>query len=339
MSPFRHALGLLELERSMQICEALRSSGEQVDDARQADGLVASQRPMEQRLLRSERVVDARRVQTGGSFDIGHRRGLVAPLTEHLDHAIQDLVEVELAWSSRCSGFRLPGCAMTASLATQELVLKGSIQNIDDFGAITSDHVYGSGPIASKPAQEARMSTPPPPSTESVPDPRRWLVLAVMSIGTLIVFLDGTVINTALPNISTKLSATTSQLQWVVDSYILVLAGLLLLGGTMGDRFGRRRWMSIGLLFFGAGSVLGGLSNTIETLIAAQSGAGPRRCSRAAQRRCRSSPTSSSARNGRRRSRSGPPSAVSVSGSALLSAAISSSIGTTAPRSGSICRS
>ena len=114
------------------------------------------------------------------------------------------------------------------------------------------------------------MSTPPPTSTGTVPDPRRWLVLAVMSIGTLIVFLDGTVINTALPDISTKLSATTSQLQWVVDSYILVLAGLLLLGGTIGDRFGRRRWMSVGLLFFMTGSVLGGLSNTIETLITAR---------------------------------------------------------------------
>ena len=91
-----------------------------------------------------------------------------------------------------------------------------------------------------------------------------------MSVGTLIVFLDGTVINTALPNISTKLSATTSQLQWVVDSYILVLAGLLLLGGTMGDRFGRRRWMSIGLLFFGGRIRSRGFSNTIETLIAAR---------------------------------------------------------------------
>ena len=110
----------------------------------------------------------------------------------------------------------------------------------------------------------------PPPSTDTDRDPRRWLVLAVMSIGTLIVFLDGTVVNTALPNISTKLGATTSQLQWVVDSYILVLAGLLLLGGTIGDRFGRRRWMNVGLLFFMAGSVMGGLSNTIATLIAAR---------------------------------------------------------------------
>ena len=114
------------------------------------------------------------------------------------------------------------------------------------------------------------MSVPPPLSTETNRDPRRWLVLAVMSIGTLIVFLDGTVVNTALPNISTKLSATTSQLQWVVDSYILVLAGLLLLGGTIGDRFGRRRWMNIGLALFMGGSVLGGLSNSIATLITAR---------------------------------------------------------------------
>lgn len=114
------------------------------------------------------------------------------------------------------------------------------------------------------------MSVQEAPSTHPVPDPRRWLVLAVMSIGTLIVFLDGTVINTALPDISTKLSATTSQLQWVVDSYILVLAGLLLLGGTIGDRFGRRRWMNVGLAFFAGGSVLGGLANSIEALIVAR---------------------------------------------------------------------
>jgi len=114
------------------------------------------------------------------------------------------------------------------------------------------------------------MSVQPPPLTRPAPDRRRWLVLAVMSIGTLIVFLDGTLVNTALPNISTKLGATTSQLQWVVDSYILVLAGLLLLGGTIGDRFGRRRWMSVGLLFFLGGSVLGGLSDSIGALITAR---------------------------------------------------------------------
>ncbi len=101
-------------------------------------------------------------------------------------------------------------------------------------------------------------------------DPRRWLILAVMSIGTLVVFLDLTVVNTALPSIAVDLGATTSQLQWVVDAYVIVLAGLLLLAGSIGDRFGRRNWMSAGLVVFGLGSVLGGLAANIETLIAAR---------------------------------------------------------------------
>jgi len=103
---------------------------------------------------------------------------------------------------------------------------------------------------------------------EAPRDPRRWWVLAVMSIGTLIVFLDLTVVNTALPAISQDLKATTSDLQWVVDSYVLVLAGLLILAGSIGDRYGRKRWMTAGLLFFAVGSAIGGLANSIPTLIA-----------------------------------------------------------------------
>ena len=99
-------------------------------------------------------------------------------------------------------------------------------------------------------------------------DPRRWLVLAVMSLGTLIVFLDLTVVNTALPAISLDLGASTSDLQWVVDSYVLALAGLLMLAGSIGDRYGRRRWMTYGLLTFGAGSVVGAMAGSIEVLIA-----------------------------------------------------------------------
>ena len=96
---------------------------------------------------------------------------------------------------------------------------------------------------------------------------RRWWVLAVMSVGTLIVFIDNTVVNTALPAISVDLGASISTLQWVVDSYVLVLAGMLLLGGSLGDRYGRKRWMTIGLLVFGAGSVGAALSETATSLI------------------------------------------------------------------------
>jgi len=88
-----------------------------------------------------------------------------------------------------------------------------------------------------------------------------------MSLGTLIVFLDLTVVNTALPSISRDLGASTSDLQWVVDSYVLALAGLLMLAGSIGDRYGRKRWMSFGLIVFGLGSVVGALAPDIATLV------------------------------------------------------------------------
>src|SRR5436305_7796540 len=95
----------------------------------------------------------------------------------------------------------------------------------------------------------------------------RWLVLAVMSAGTLLTFLDDTVVNTALPRISTALHASTSGLQWVVDGYVLVLAGLLLLCGSIGDRYGRKRAMTFGLLAFGAAAIGASQSNSIGQLI------------------------------------------------------------------------
>ena len=88
-------------------------------------------------------------------------------------------------------------------------------------------------------------------------EPRRWWVLAVMSVGTLLVFLDDTVVNTALPRISVDLDASTSALQWVIDAYVLVLAGLLLLCGSIGDRYGRKRMMTIGLVVFGLAAAPG----------------------------------------------------------------------------------
>ena len=101
----------------------------------------------------------------------------------------------------------------------------------------------------------------------AAPSWRRWLVLAVMSIGTLVVFLDNTVVNTALPAISVDLGASISTLQWIVDAYVLALVGLLLLGGSLGDRYGRRLWMIIGLLIFGGASVFAALSTSAEQLI------------------------------------------------------------------------
>jgi len=97
---------------------------------------------------------------------------------------------------------------------------------------------------------------------------RRWLVLAVMSVGTIIAFLDDSVVNTALPRISIDLGASTGGLQWVVDAYVMVLAGLLLLCGSLGDRFGRKRIMSIGLVVFAGASAGAASSHSLGALVA-----------------------------------------------------------------------
>ena len=89
-----------------------------------------------------------------------------------------------------------------------------------------------------------------------------------MCLGAFMVFLDSAVVNTALPAISRDLGASTSTLQWVVNAYILILAGLLLVGGTAGDRFERKRWFGIGTVIFGGAAGLASLAPNAETLIA-----------------------------------------------------------------------
>jgi EmrB/QacA subfamily drug resistance transporter len=84
---------------------------------------------------------------------------------------------------------------------------------------------------------------------------RRWWTLAAMCLSLLLVAIDNTILNVALPTLARELDASSSQLQWIVDGYVLVFAGLLLLGGTLGDRFGRRRALVAGLLIFAIASL------------------------------------------------------------------------------------
>ncbi|HEY8526837.1 MAG TPA: MFS transporter [Acidimicrobiales bacterium] len=98
--------------------------------------------------------------------------------------------------------------------------------------------------------------------------PRRWLVLGVMCLSLLLIVMDNTIVNVALPTLQADLDASTSQLQWVVDSYILVFAGLLLAMGALGDRFGRRGALAIGLVVMGVASVGSSLATSADQLIA-----------------------------------------------------------------------
>jgi EmrB/QacA subfamily drug resistance transporter len=99
---------------------------------------------------------------------------------------------------------------------------------------------------------------------------RRWWILAVLCLSVLLVVVDNTIVNVALPTISRDLNASTSALQWVVDAYTVSFAGLLLLGGNLGDRLGRRRLLQLGLLLFGLFSVGAALSRDAGELIAAR---------------------------------------------------------------------
>jgi EmrB/QacA subfamily drug resistance transporter len=95
-----------------------------------------------------------------------------------------------------------------------------------------------------------------------------WLVLAVLCASVFIIVVDGTIVNVALPTFVRELGATTSQLQWIVDAYVLVFAGLLMAAGSIGDRFGRKGTLLIGMAAFGGTSALAAMSSTPGQLIA-----------------------------------------------------------------------
>src|SRR5580693_3809841 len=91
------------------------------------------------------------------------------------------------------------------------------------------------------------------PATQNGP----W-ILAVTILGSSMAFIDGTVVNVALPALQSALGATLSDVQWVVESYALFLGALLLIGGSLGDLYGRRKIFAIGVALFSAASVLCG---------------------------------------------------------------------------------
>ena len=97
----------------------------------------------------------------------------------------------------------------------------------------------------------------------------RW-VLAAAVLGSGVALLDTTVVNVALPTLGRDLDADFAGLQWTVNGYTLSLAALLLLGGALGDRYGRRRVFVIGTVWFGVASLLCGLAPNVELLVAAR---------------------------------------------------------------------
>src|SRR5438034_2062547 len=123
------------------------------------------------------------------------------------------------------------------------------------------------------PCDESVINTRKAPTTRCGQAQRRW-TLAATILGSSMVFIDGTVVNVALPALQTKLNATVTDVQWVIEAYTLFLAALLLLGGSLGDRFGRKKIYAIGVAVFALASIWCGLAPNIQQLIIARAAQG-----------------------------------------------------------------
>ncbi len=99
---------------------------------------------------------------------------------------------------------------------------------------------------------------------------RRWLTLAVLCVSLLVIVIDNTIVNVALPTLVRDLGTSISDLQWVVDAYTLVFAGLLLTAGSLGDRFGRKGALTLGLVIFGGASAAAAFAGGVTPLIGAR---------------------------------------------------------------------
>lgn len=104
--------------------------------------------------------------------------------------------------------------------------------------------------------------------------PRRWLILGVLVTSLLMILIDNTILNVGLKTIQHDLVATQSEMEWVLDSYILIFAGLMFTFGVLGDKLGRKRLLIVGMVVFGVASVAAALVSTPLPLIAARAGMG-----------------------------------------------------------------
>src|SRR5436190_12371052 len=99
--------------------------------------------------------------------------------------------------------------------------------------------------------------------------PHRWTLVATI-LGSAMTFVDGTVVNVALPALQADLRATITDVQWIIEAYALFLGALILVGGSMGDQFGRKRMFLAGVVCFTAASIACGIAPSPSVLIAAR---------------------------------------------------------------------
>ncbi len=125
-------------------------------------------------------------------------------------------------------------------------------------------------PSAPSRSDASRAATGAPVVVDDRVHRRRWATLAILCVSLLVIVIDNTIVNVALPTLVRDLGTSVSDLQWVVDAYTLVFAGLLLTAGSLGDRFGRKGALTIGLVIFGGASAAAAFSGGVGALIGAR---------------------------------------------------------------------
>src|SRR3954465_7916683 len=121
-----------------------------------------------------------------------------------------------------------------------------------------------------RPSLRFKSERPPMPPHENPHHARRWAILAVLGIAQLMVVLDATIVNIALPSAQRALEFSDDSRQWIVTAYALAFGSLLLLGGRIGDLFGRKRTFIAGLIGFAVASAIGGAAGSFGVLVAAR---------------------------------------------------------------------
>ena len=155
--------------------------------------------------------------------------------------------------------------AQIEALGLELLELRQSGRDRNRLNPTMTAHRTACEPEPKSPT-ESRASMP----TQTVRDPNRWAVLALLSVAQLMVVLDATIVTVALPSAQRALHFSNDSRQWVVTAYALAFGSLLLVGGKVGDLFGRKWALIAGLVGFSAASAVGGLAQSFDVLVAAR---------------------------------------------------------------------
>src|SRR2546423_4667771 len=161
-----------------------------------------------------------------------------------------------------------PSCATVsrAALSTRSRLSSVSARR----GRVTAVDKRNRDSVILEPEFEFRFYPGAPMPSTSSSDRRRWIAVILLCAAQFVVVLDASIVNVALPSIGRALHFSEQNLQWVVNAYVLVFGGFLLLGGRMADLLGRRRVFMGGLVLFGLASLAGGLASSEGMLIAAR---------------------------------------------------------------------